>query len=260
MSKIKAIQAIEVIDSRGNPTVYSEVLTESGHVGKAMTPSGASTGEREAIELRDNDQNRYFGKGVKSAIANVNGPISETLLGQDVLDQHLIDTLMIDLDGTVNKSKLGANAMLAVSMAVAHAAAATQGKPLFASLQSKESYIMPVPLMNVINGGMHANNNIDFQEFMIVPVGAPTFREAVRCGAEVFHSLKKILEDSGYSTAVGDEGGFAPHLDSNEAALKLMVLAVEKAGYRLGEHVCFGLDVARTHCFSIMGADAGSLA
>jgi enolase len=249
MSKIKAIQAIEVIDSRGNPTVYSEVLTESGHIGKAMTPSGASTGEREAIELRDNDQNRYFGKGVKNAIANVNGPISEALLGQDVLDQHLIDMLMIELDGTGNKSKLGANAMLAVSMAVAHAAAATQGKPLFKSLQSHESYVMPVPLMNVINGGMHANNSIDFQEFMILPVGAPTFREAIRYGAEVFHSLKKILEESGHSTAVGDEGGFAPNLASNEAALELMVLAVEEAGYRLGEHICFGLDVASSEFY-----------
>ena len=249
MSKIKNIQAIEVIDSRGNPTVYSEVTTESGHVGKATVPSGASTGEREAVELRDNDQNRYFGKGVQNAIANVNGPISEILLERDVSDQYLIDMLMVELDGTENKSKLGANAMLAVSMAVAHAAAAVESKPLYESLQSREEYILPVPLMNVINGGMHANNSIDFQEFMILPVGAPTFKEAVRYGAEVFHSLKKILEESGHSTAVGDEGGFAPNLASNEAALQLMVSAVEKAGYRLGEDICFGLDVASSEFY-----------
>lgn len=249
MSKIKNIQAIEVIDSRGNPTVYSEVTTESGHVGKATVPSGASTGEREAVELRDNDQNRYFGKGVQNAIANVNGPISKILLEKDVSDQYLIDMLMVELDGTENKSKLGANAMLAASMAVAHAAAAVESKPLYESLQSREEYILPVPLMNVINGGMHANNSIDFQEFMILPVGASTFKEAVRYGAEVFHSLKKILEESGHSTAVGDEGGFAPNLASNEAALQLMVLAVEKAGYRLGEDICFGLDVASSEFY-----------
>ncbi|MEX2479774.1 MAG: phosphopyruvate hydratase [Gammaproteobacteria bacterium] len=244
MTAISSIRALEVIDSRGNPTVRAEVHARSGAVGAAAVPSGASTGEREALELRDGDQSRYLGKGVTQAVANVDGPIAEALRGHEVTDQAGIDRIMLDLDGTPNKGKLGANAMLAVSMAAAHAAAAEQGKPLFEALVQCDEYVLPVPMMNVINGGAHANNSVDLQEFMILPVGAPTFREALRYGAEVFHALKALLHADGASTAVGDEGGFAPDLPSNEAALELIVRAVDKAGYRLGDDILLGLDVA----------------
>lgn len=249
MSKISAINGIEVIDSRGNPTVWAEVVTESGHVGSAAVPSGASTGEREALEMRDGDQERYLGKGVEKAVANVNGSIAAVLRGSDVTDQSAIDEAMITADGTPNKANLGANAMLAVSMAAAHAAAAVQGKPLFMSLKNADEYVLPVPMMNVINGGAHANNSVDLQEFMILPVGAPSFREAVRYGAEVFHALKKLINDRGQSTAVGDEGGFAPDLKSNEEALELIAEAVDKAGYQLGDDIALGLDVASSEFY-----------
>ena len=249
MTAITAIRALEIIDSRGNPTVRAEVRTRAGAVGAAAVPSGASTGEREALELRDGDKSRYLGKGVTKAVANVDGPIAQALIGHEITDQAGIDQTMIALDGTPNKGQLGANAMLAVSMAAAHAAAAEQGKPLFEALVSREEYVMPVPMMNVINGGAHANNSVDLQEFMILPVGAPTFREALRYGAEVFHALKALLHAEGASTAVGDEGGFAPDLPSNEAALELIVRAVDKAGYRLGEDFLLGLDVASSEFY-----------
>jgi len=246
---IARIEALEIIDSRGNPTVRAEVVTTGGQRGAAAVPSGASTGEREALELRDGDKGRYLGKGVTRAVANVNGPIAAALAGRDVTDQGGLDRAMLDLDGTPNKAKLGANAMLAVSMAAAHAAAAVQGKPLYASLRESAEYQLPVPMMNVINGGAHANNSVDLQEFMILPVGAPTFREALRYGAEIFHALKGLINAGGMSTAVGDEGGFAPDLASNEAALELIARAVEKAGYRLGEDVLLGLDVASSEFY-----------
>ena len=249
MTAITTIRALEIIDSRGNPTVRAEVRTRSGAVGAAAVPSGASTGEREALELRDGDKSRYLGKGVTKAVANVDGPIAQALAGHEITDQAGIDQTMIALDGTPNKGQLGANAMLAVSMAAAHAAAAEQGKPLFESLVTRDEYLMPVPMMNVINGGAHANNSVDLQEFMILPVGAPTFREALRYGAEVFHALKALLHSDGASTAVGDEGGFAPDLPSNEAALELIVRAVDKAGYRLGEDFLLGLDVASSEFY-----------
>ena len=249
MTAITTIRALEIIDSRGNPTVRAEVRTRSGAVGAAAVPSGASTGEREALELRDGDKSRYLGKGVTKAVANVDGPIAQALVGHEISDQAGIDQTMIALDGTPNKGQLGANAMLAVSMAAAHAAAAEQGKPLFESLVTRDDYVMPVPMMNVINGGAHANNSVDLQEFMILPVGAPTFREALRYGAEVFHALKALLHADGASTAVGDEGGFAPDLPSNEAALELIVRAIDKAGYRLGEDFLLGLDVASSEFY-----------
>ena len=249
MSKITSIEALEIIDSRGNPTVRAEVVTASGARGAAAVPSGASTGEREALELRDGDPARYLGKGVLQAVANVNGPLAAALTGHDVTDQSGLDRAMIELDGTPNKGKLGANAMLAVSMAAAHAAAAVAGKPLFQSLREAKGYVLPVPMMNVINGGAHANNSVDLQEFMILPVGAPTFREALRYGAEVFHALKALLHAGGMSTAVGDEGGFAPDLPSNEAALQLIVRAIEKAGYRLGDDIALGLDCASSEYY-----------
>ncbi len=249
MAKISAISALEVIDSRGNPTVRAEVVTDGGARGAAAVPSGASTGEREALEMRDGDPGRYLGKGVLNAVANVNGPIATALAGHDVTDQAGIDQAMRDLDGTPNKSRLGANAMLAVSMAAAHAAAAASGRPLFETLRTSDEYVMPVPMMNVINGGAHANNSVDLQEFMILPVGAPSFREALRYGAEIFHALKALLNADGASTAVGDEGGFAPDLESNEAALELIVRAVDKAGYRLGEDIVLGLDVASSEFY-----------
>lgn len=249
MSSIAAIHAIEVIDSRGNPTVRAEVTTASGARGAAAVPSGASTGEREALELRDGDAARYLGKGVTRAVANVNGPIAAALHGRDVRDQAGLDRAMIELDGTPHKSSLGANATLAVSMAAAHACAAERGVPLFESLNARDAYTLPVPMMNVINGGAHANNNVDMQEFMILPVGAPTFREALRYGAEVFHALKALINANGWSTAVGDEGGFAPDLPSNEAALELIAEAIGKAGYRLGEDIVLGLDCASSEFF-----------
>lgn len=249
MAKVARITALEIIDSRGNPTVRAEVLTDTGASGAAAVPSGASTGEREALEMRDGDATRYLGKGVLNAVANINGPIAAALVGHDIGDQIGLDRTMIDLDATPNKAVLGANAILAVSMACAHAAAAASRQPLFESLRASDEYIMPVPMMNVINGGAHANNSVDLQEFMILPVGAPTFREALRYGAECFHALKALLHADGASTAVGDEGGFAPDLPSNEAALELIVRAVEKAGYRLGDDIVLGLDVASSEFY-----------
>jgi len=249
MAEIKSVSAIEVIDSRGSPTIRAEVKTVDGHIGVATVPSGASTGEREAIELRDGDPNRYLGKGVQKAVQNVNGPIAGALVGIEIGEQQVIDRAMIELDGTRNKSVLGANAILAVSMASAHAAASERDEPLFAALKERDEYLLPVPMMNVINGGAHANNNIDLQEFMILPVGAPSFREALRYGAEVFYTLKALLDEGGMSTAVGDEGGFAPDLPSNEAALDLIVRAVEKAGYRLEDDIALGLDVASSEFY-----------
>ena len=249
MSRITRIEALEIIDSRGNPTVRAEVITDSGARGVAAVPSGASTGEREALELRDGDKARYLGKGVTKAVANVNGVIAAALKGHAIDDQAGIDKTMLELDGTPNKGKLGANAMLAVSMAAAHAAAAAAAKPLFQSLREQQEYVLPVPMMNVINGGAHANNSVDLQEFMILPIGAPTFREALRYGAEVFHALKALLHADGMSTAVGDEGGFAPDLPSNEAALQLIVRAIEKAGYKLGDDIALGLDCASSEYY-----------
>lgn len=249
MTKIASIQALEIIDSRGNPTVRAEVVTDSGISGAAAVPSGASTGEREALEMRDGDKQRYLGKGVLNAVSNVNEIIAEALRGHAVDDQAGIDQCMIDLDGTEHKSKLGANAMLAVSMAAAHAAANEKRIPLYQSLSERDEYQLPVPMMNVINGGAHANNNVDLQEFMILPVGAPSFREALRYGAEIFHALKALLNADGASTAVGDEGGFAPDLPSNAAALELIARAVDKAGYRLGDDIALGLDVASSEFY-----------
>lgn len=249
MTKITDITALEIIDSRGNPTVRAEVCTDSGARGAAAVPSGASTGEREALEMRDGDAARYLGKGVLNAVSNVNGPIAEHLRGFDVADQAALDNAMIALDGTPNKAALGANAMLGVSMAAAHAAAADAGRPLFENLRESTEYVLPVPMMNVINGGAHANNSVDLQEFMLLPVGAPTFREALRYGAEIFHALKALLNAQGASTAVGDEGGFAPDLPSNEAALELIMQAIEKAGYRPGDDIALGLDVASSEFY-----------
>jgi enolase len=215
MPMITQVHAREILDSRGNPTVEAEVTLESGAFGRAAVPSGASTGEREAVELRDDDPKRYGGKGVSRAVQNVNGEIREALLGQDARHQEKVDQIMIDLDGTENKSRLGANAILAVSLATAHAAAAHADKPLYRHLGKGKDFLMPVPMMNIINGGAHANNSVDLQEFMILPVGAPSFSEALRYGTEIFHSLKKVLSDKGLNTAVGDEGGFAPDLESN---------------------------------------------
>ncbi len=244
MARISSIKAVEILDSRGYPTLEVFVTTDRGDVGSAAVPSGASTGEFEALELRDGDPLRYLGKGVKKAIANVEGPISKLLVGEFVLDQRLIDRKMIVADGTENKSHFGANAILGVSLAIARAAALTEKKPLYRYIGHKHSYIIPCPMMNIINGGMHADNSLEFQEFMIRPKGAPTFAEAVRWGSEIFHALKKILHEKGYSTSVGDEGGFAPNLSSAEEALDLIVQAIEKAGYHPGEQVSLALDVA----------------
>lgn len=246
---IESIHAREILDSRGNPTVEVEVLLEDGASGSAAVPSGASTGAHEALELRDGDKDRYLGKGVLGAVRNVNEFIAPRLLGCDALDQVAIDHLLLDLDGTPTKSKLGANAILGVSLAVAHAAATAAGLPLYRYLGGTNAKVLPVPLMNILNGGKHADNNVDFQEFMIVPIGAPSFREALRMGAEVFHSLKKVLHDKNLNTAVGDEGGFAPNLKSSEEALDVLSQAIEKAGYRLGDQVAFALDAAATELF-----------
>lgn len=250
MSEIQRIEALEVMDSRGNPTVRAEIWTRAGARGSAQVPSGASTGEREALELRDGDKTRYLGKGVRTAVSHVNTLIAPAMVGREVADQAGLDRAMIELDGTENKARLGANATLAVSMAAAHAAAAEAGLPLYASLQRAERYVMPVPMMNIINGGAHASNNVDFQEFMILPVGAPSFTEALRYGAEVFHALKAVLHKQGASTAVGDEGGFAPDLPSNRAALDLIADAINKAGFTLGKDMVLGLDVASSEFFS----------
>ena len=249
MSAIVDIVGREVLDSRGNPTVECDVLLESGVMGRAAVPSGASTGSREAIEMRDGDKSRYLGKGVLKAVEYINTEISEAVLGLDASEQAFLDKTLIDLDGTENKSRLGANAMLAVSMAVARAAAEESGLPLYRYLGGMGSVQLPVPMMNVINGGAHANNSLDLQEFMIIPVGAPSFREAVRWGAEVFHALKAIIHDQGMSTAVGDEGGFAPSVENHEAAIQLIIQAIEKAGYKAGEQIALGLDCAASEFY-----------
>jgi len=249
MSAIVDIVGREILDSRGNPTVECDVLLESGTMGRAAVPSGASTGSREAIELRDGDMARYLGKGVLKAVEFINTEISEAVMGLDASEQAFLDKTLIDLDGTENKSRLGANAMLAVSMAVARAAAEESGLPLYRYFGGMGGMQMPVPMMNVINGGAHANNNLDLQEFMIIPVGAPNFREALRYGAEVFHALKKILHDKGISVAVGDEGGFAPNVASHEAAIQLILDAISAAGYVAGDQIALGLDCAASEFY-----------
>ncbi len=250
MPFITDIYAREVLDSRGNPTVEVEVYTDSGAFGRALVPSGASTGEHEAVELRDGDKDRYLGKGVQKAVDNVNEVIAPALIGYDVTEQVLIDKLMIELDGTKNKGKLGANAILGVSMACAHAGAEFAGLPLYAYLGGFNAKTLPTPMMNIINGGSHADNNVDFQEFMIMPVGAPTFKEALRAGAEIFHALKAVLKGKGYNTAVGDEGGFAPNLKSNEEALEVIMEAIKKAGYKAGEDIALAMDVASSEFYN----------
>jgi len=249
MSKIRELDAIEILDSRGNPTIQVRARLESGAVGDAKIPSGASTGKREAVELRDGDPKRYGGKGVLKAIANVREMIARAVARCDFADQAALDAMLIELDGTPNKSKLGANAILGVSLAFAKARAAEQGLPLYRSLADRERYILPLPQMNVLNGGKHADNNVDFQEFMIAPVGAPSFSEALRAGVETFHALREILHDSGYSTAVGDEGGFAPKLRSNVEAMELLLAAIQKAGYKTGTEVAIHLDPAASEFY-----------
>ena len=252
MSNIANIQAFEVMDSRGNPTVMAEVTLESGEVGAACAPSGASTGSREALELRDGDAQRYLGKGVLNAVGHVNGPIRDLLLGSDVTAQRDLDQAMIDADGTENKGKYGANAILAVSLAAAKAAAQARKVPLYqhiAEINGTTDFTMPVPMMNIINGGEHADNNVDIQEFMVQPIAAPSFAEGLRAGAEIFHQLKKVLSARGLNTAVGDEGGFAPNLPSNEAALEVIAEAVEKAGYKLGSDISLALDCAASEFY-----------
>jgi enolase len=253
MSKIKDIRGREIIDSRGNPTVEAEVVLDSGVVGRAAVPSGASTGTREAVELRDQDPKRYGGKGVLKAVGHINTVLKQALVGADPRDQAAIDQKMIELDGTENKGRLGANAILGVSLANAHAAAQDAHQPLYRHLAhligGRREPVMPVPMMNIINGGAHADNSLDVQEFMILPVGAPSFREALRYGAEVFHTLKKVLAERGLATAVGDEGGFAPDLESNEAALTVILEAIDRAGYRAGRDIYLGLDVASSEFY-----------
>ena len=249
MSSIVDVVAREILDSRGNPTVEADVLLESGVMGRAAVPSGASTGSREALELRDGDKQRYLGKGVLRAVEHINTEISEVIMGLDASEQSFIDKTLIELDGTENKSRLGANALLAVSMAVAKAAAEEAGLPLYRYFGGSGPMQMPVPLMNVINGGAHANNNLDMQEFMILPVGAKSFREALRCGAEVFHALKKLLDQKGMPTTVGDEGGFAPNLNSNAEALELIMQAIDAAGYTPGQDVLLGMDCASSEFY-----------
>jgi enolase len=249
MSAIVDIVGREILDSRGNPTVECDVLLESGTMGRAAVPSGASTGSREAIELRDGDKGRYLGKGVLRAVEHINTEMSEAVLGLDASEQAFLDKTLIDLDSTENKSRLGANAMLAVSMAVARAAAEESGLPLYRYFGGMGGVQLPVPMMNVINGGAHANNSLDLQELMIIPVGAPSLREAIRWGAETFHALKKILHDQGISTAVGDEGGFAPNVENHEAAIKMILQAIDKAGYTPGEQIALGLDCAASEFY-----------
>ncbi|GGC82321.1 enolase [Thalassobacillus devorans] len=249
MPYITDVYAREVLDSRGNPTIEVEVYTESGAFGSALVPSGASTGEYEAVELRDGDKDRYLGKGVQQAVENVNEKIGPELLGLDVTQQVVIDSLMMELDGTENKGKLGANAILGVSMAAAHAAADFVGVPLYKYLGGFAAKTLPTPMMNILNGGEHADNNVDIQEFMIMPVGAPDFREGLRMGAEIFHSLKKVLKEKGYNTGVGDEGGFAPNLQSNEEALSTIIEAIEAAGYKPDEQVKLAMDVAASEVY-----------
>jgi enolase len=249
MSQISQIIAREILDSRGNPTLEAEVSLSSGHVGRAAVPSGASTGSKEAIELRDGDKTRYMGKGVKKAVENVNGEIAKALHGFEVFDQSGLDQRLINLDGTENKARLGANALLGVSMAAAHAAAAARGQALWQYLANGRDVALPVPMMNIINGGAHADNNVDMQEFMVLPVGFDSFSEALRAGTEIFHSLKSVLKGRGLGTSVGDEGGFAPDLRSNEEALETILEAIAKAGYHAGQDVLLGLDVASTEFY-----------
>lgn len=249
MSKIKSVYAREVLDSRGNPTVEVEVTTECGAFASAIVPSGASTGVHEAVELRDGDKNRYLGLGTEKAVKNVNEIIAKELIGKEVTNQREIDETMIALDGTPNKGKLGANAILGVSLAIAKCAATSLDLPLYRYIGGANAYVLPTPMMNIINGGAHADNNVDFQEFMIMPVSAPTFKEAIRMGAEVFHALKAVLKGKGLNTAVGDEGGFAPNLASNEDAIKTILEAVEKAGYKPGEDIKLAMDVASSEFY-----------
>ncbi len=252
MQRIVDIRAREILDSRGNPTVEAEVILDKGIMGRACSPSGASTGSREALELRDGDKSRYQGKGVRQAVANIHSEIRDRLLGQDVMAQATLDGLMIDLDATESKSRLGANAMLAVSLAAAKAAAQAKGQPLYAyiaALRQQNVYSMPVPMMNILNGGAHADNTVDIQEFMIEPVGFDSFSEALRCGAEIFHALKSVLKSRGLNTAVGDEGGFAPNLSSNEEALTVIMEAISKAGYQPGKNVMLALDCAASEFY-----------
>jgi len=249
MAKIVDIKAREILDSRGNPTIEADVVLASGHIGSAMVPSGASTGEREAIELRDGDSSRYLGKGVLKAVEFVNTEIKAAVVGMDASDQAALDQKMLDLDGTENKGRLGANAILGVSMAAARASALEAGVPLYRHLNTSGKFVMPVPMMNIINGGSHADNSVDLQEFMILPVGAPTFKEAIRYGAEIFHNLAKVLKARGLATTVGDEGGFAPNLSSNEEAIEVILEAIEKAGYKAGEDIYLGLDAAASEFY-----------
>ncbi len=249
MTTIKQVKGREILDSRGNPTVEAEVTLSSGIVGRAAAPSGASTGEREAIELRDGDKNRYLGKGVSKAVGHIDNEIANLVCGRDCDDQTGLDQAMIELDGTDNKSNLGANALLAVSLANAQAAASEAGQPLYLYLGGDAANTLPVPMMNIINGGAHANNSVDMQEFMILPVGAPNFSESLRYGAEIFHALKSVLNKKGLNTAVGDEGGFAPDLSSNEEAIEVILQAIEQAGYKAGEDICLGLDVASSEFY-----------
>jgi enolase len=250
VSQIEKVHARQILDSRGNPTVEVELALKSGAAGRAAVPSGASTGEFEATELRDGDKNAYLGKGVLNAVGNVNGEIAQAIAGHDALDQKGLDRALIDLDGTPNKSRLGANAILGVSLAAAHAAAAEEGMPLWRYLGGEAAHVLPVPMMNVLNGGAHADNKVDFQEFMVVPAGAPTFSECLRMGSEVFHALKATLHDRGLGTAGGDEGGFAPDLGSNEEALQMLVRGIEAAGYKPGEDVFIALDPATSEIHS----------
>jgi enolase len=249
MATIKEIRGREIIDSRGNPTVEADVLLDDGTLGRAAVPSGASTGTREAVELRDGDKGRYSGKGVTRAVANVNGELRDVIVGMNAAEQSAIDQKMIELDGTDNKGRLGANAILAVSLATAQAQARSVDMPLYRYLLNSDSYQMPVPMMNIVNGGAHANNSVDMQEFMILPVGASSIREAVRYGAEVFHALKSVLTGRGLNTAVGDEGGFAPDLASNEAAIEVILEAIDKAGFKAGEDIWLGLDTASSEFY-----------
>ncbi len=248
MSYIVSVHARQILDSRGNPTVEVDVLTDNGIIGRAAVPSGASTGAREAVELRDGG-NLYMGKGVLKAVENVNSTIAEALIGEDVYDQRVIDKIMLELDGTDNKQKLGANAILAVSLAVAKAAAQEAGMPIYRYVGGTNAYTLPIPLMNILNGGAHADNKIDFQEFMVMPIGAPTFSEGLRMGVEIFHNLKKVLKSKGYSTNVGDEGGFAPEIKSNEEAIETVLKAIESAGYTPGEQVKIAMDAASSEFY-----------
>ncbi|MBT3813329.1 MAG: phosphopyruvate hydratase [Gammaproteobacteria bacterium] len=249
MAKIVDIKAREILDSRGNPTLETDIILESGNIGSAMVPSGASTGEREAIELRDGDKSRYLGKGVLKAVQYVNTEIRATVVGMDSADQTALDKAMMDLDGTANKGRIGANAILSVSLAAARASALEAGVPLYRYLNTSGKFIMPVPMMNIINGGSHADNSVDLQEFMILPVGAPTFREAIRYGAEVFHNLAKVLKAKGLATTVGDEGGFAPNLSSNEEAIEVILEAIVNAGYKPGVDIFLGMDAAASEFY-----------